>query len=296
MHLVQGSKAELVSKLDSIEGQRFVADCRKEYLAKGWCHIPNFLPADVVEEMRSEAVKNMESTKDHFLSTEVHTVYQEEKDPKFKPDHPRNIEMISSKRIVDFARLSSSSPLKALYYRPELVQFVQQVVGVSQLYHSICPFNAAMYNGYYDSHGLGWHFDRSEFGVNLVLQDPHEGGVFDYHRLTRSEEDLWSYDTVSRILEAHPESISGTANTRKTADAGSFVGVESVTDLTAGSLVFFSGRLSMHRVSPVHGKRARINAILTYEKKPDQLANAYSLRKFFGRTVEEQQAHMSGLA
>ena len=26
--------------------------------------------------------------------------------------------------------------------------------------------------GYYDGNGLGWHFDRSEFGVNLVLQVP----------------------------------------------------------------------------------------------------------------------------
>lgn len=33
----------------------------------------------------------------------------------------------------------------------------------------------------------------------------------------------------------------------------------------------------------------RINAILTYEKLPDQKANAYSLRKFFGRTAKEQE-------
>ena len=48
---------------------------------------------------------------------------------------------------------------------------------------------------------------------------------------------------------------------------------ERVAGVAAGSLVFFAGRLSLHRVSPVHGPRPRINAILTYEKEPGQLAN-----------------------
>ena len=48
---------------------------------------------------------------------------------------------------------------------------------------------------------------------------------------------------------------------------------ERVTGVAAGSLVFFAGRLSLHRVSPVRGPRPRINAILTYEKEPGQLAN-----------------------
>jgi hypothetical protein len=39
-----------------------------------------------------------------------------------------------------------------------------------------------MYNGYYHGDGLGWHFDLSEFGVNLVLQEPSGGGTFDYNR------------------------------------------------------------------------------------------------------------------
>ena len=67
---------------------------------------------------------------------------------------------------------------------------------------------------------------------------------------------------------------------------------ERVTGVAAGSLVFFAGRLSLHRVSPVRGPRPRINAILTYEKEPGQLANPYSLHKFFGRTASEQQTHL----
>lgn len=42
----------------------------------------------------------------------------------------------------------------------------------------------------------------------------------------------------------------------------------------------------------MRGPTPRVNAILTYEKRPGQLANPYSLQKFFGRTAEEQRAHL----
>jgi hypothetical protein len=59
--------------------------------------------------------------------------------------------------------------------------------------------------------------------------------------------------------------------------------VETPKGVGAGSLVFFAGRLSLHRVSPVKGPVPRINAILTYETEVGRTANAYSLKKFFGR-------------
>ena len=61
---------------------------------------------------------------------------------------------------------------------------------------------------------------------------------------------------------------------------GGAASAERVAGLAAGSLVFFAGRLSLHRVSPVHGPRPRINAILTYEKEPGQLANPCAWLRF----------------
>ena len=122
------------------------------------------------------------------------------------------------------------------------------------------------YNGYYDADGLGWHFDRSEFGVNLVLQEPSSGGAFDYHRLTRSEADPWAFGAVERVLRAAEPHAAGGGPARAAS-------AERIEGLTAGSLVLFAGRLSLHRVSPVRGPRPRINAILTYESEPGQLAN-----------------------
>ena len=183
--LVAGGAAARVSDPE------FVDECRRQYVANGWCHVPMFLPRATCDELRAEAVGLLES--EHaFASSDEHTVYQEEADPRLPPDHARNRLMQSKKRIVDYARIPSQSALRALYTAPQLRGFVQAVVGVTWLHFSACPFNAAMvrphsapsfcracsrracgsrqYNGYYDTDGLGWHFDRSEFGVNLVLQ------------------------------------------------------------------------------------------------------------------------------
>lgn len=49
-----------------------------------------------------------------------------------------------------------------------------------------------------------------------------------------------------------------------------------------------SGKYSLHRVSPISGDIPRVNAILTYENLLGKSLNAYSLRKFFGREIEEK--------
>eukprot|EP00971_Amphidinium_carterae_P113718 2253368-Amphidinium_carterae.1 len=118
-----------------------------------------------------------------------------------------------------------------------------------------------------DGHGLGWHFDRSEFGVSLLLVQPRAGGQLEYHKDTRNEADLWSYAKVQDVLaagSAHPE-------------------VSVAREVEPGDIVIFNGKMSMHRVLPVSGCQPRINAILTYEREPNAKLNAYSLRKFFGR-------------
>ena len=54
-------------------------------------------------------------------------------------------------------------------------------------------------------------------------------------------------------------------------------------DLQPGTLVIFCGQNSMHRVSPVEGKKFRILAVLSYEQKADVHLNEYTRMKFFGR-------------
>lgn len=70
----------------------------------------------------------------------------------------------------EFCRLSLTrpqcvQPLKELYARPDLLALVQAIASPEkELYRSACPYNAAYYNMYTEGDGLGWHFDRGEFG------------------------------------------------------------------------------------------------------------------------------------
>ena len=82
---------------------------------------------------------------------------------------------------------------------------------------------------------------------------------------------MYSFDKVQPILDEADRS-----------------GVVQVPGVSAGSLVFFNGRHSLHRVSPVVGSTPRINAILTYETQAGQKLNAYGAKTFFGRTVVDE--------
>ena len=248
------------------EWQGVLNQARREYVERGFCHIPNFLSTKECASMCAEYTEARDEG-EFFLSSETHTVYQEENDESLPSSHCRNVPVVSSKCIVDYARVPDSSILKAIYKSPRLLELVQQTTGTSELHLSACPYNAAYFNEFSIGDGLGWHFDRSEFGVNLVLQPPGTGAEFEFHHNTRTEEDLDSYCKVEDILARGSDHHE----------------VDCVDYLGVGSLVIFSGRLSMHRVKPLLGPPTRINAILTYEKEEGQAPKAYTLRKFFGR-------------
>jgi hypothetical protein len=214
---------------------------------------------------------------DSFYSTDEHTVYQDIPDPVLGPFHARNLMQRSSKRIADLAACggAASSSLGAIYGRRSLRELVRACAGLPELHLSACPFNAAYYNAYNVGDGLGWHFDRSAFGVCIVLQAPGAGGEFDFHIGTRHASSAGdkSEDAQYRLVEAI---VNGKEHR----------GVVTVEGVKPGSLVVFAGQNSLHRVSTVTAGPARVNAILTYETQPNQRPGAYTLAKFFGRNSD----------
>jgi len=280
------------------QGIHTMASIRKHLQKHGFVHLPGFVARDVAERMAQECLQ-LEQSGGAFLSTEVHTVYQEEHDPAFADDHPRNAMQESSKLILDYAKVPLASPLRSLYAREDLRRFVQSIVLAylpeDELHLSDCAYNSAYYNIYRSGHGLGWHFDRSAFGVNLVLKTPTcvdggAGGIFEWCAHTRASQkggDPWEFGKVGAIIRGEKDSQV----------------VTQVDELAPGSLVIFAGVESLHHVTPVRSSLylnssapslsrdptdlnrtiERINAILTYETAPGQRMNAYGLKKFFGR-------------
>jgi alkylated DNA repair dioxygenase AlkB len=263
--------------------QRLKAECRRIYLDRGFVHLPSLVDLPTVESLVGECTRCVKSGAT-FLSSEDHNPYLKNDDPTLSCSHPRNRPMASSKTIVDYSRAGSNSALSELYRSELMLGLIQAIVSPEQqLYPAPCPISSAYYNVFEEGDGLGWHYDNSEFGVNLVLQmagDPHRGvsggGEFEFHLNTRSDADPDSFASTERLLD------SGCPSTDQD--------VQLAHDLRPGSLVVFSGRHSLHRVTPVlPGVSPRINVIFTYEKQQGAMANDYVLRKFFGRTANDQR-------
>ena len=54
-------------------------------------------------------------------------------------------------------------------------------------------------------------------------------------------------------------------------------------DAEAGTLVFFRGRNSMHRVAPNEGERTRMLAVLAYNSEPGVSLSESARMTFYGR-------------
>lgn len=102
----------------------------------------------------------------------------------------------------------------------------------------------------------------------MVLQAAEDGGEFELHFGTRSDDDPWAFDTVESIING-----GDSPPTLLKINAG------------PGSLVLFAGKYNLHRVTPVtnNSRIPRINIIVHFERTAGVKLSAYSLKKFFGR-------------
>mmetsp|Transcript_18518 Transcript_18518/g.26024 ORF Transcript_18518/g.26024 Transcript_18518/m.26024 type:complete len:209 (+) Transcript_18518:609-1235(+) len=176
----------------------------------------------------------------------------------------------SSSPFSSSSSSSSSCILLSLYESELLRSFVRgidtKVIGLKSLHLSGDPMNKVHLNYFSPGDELGWHFDNSEFFVNLLLQAPIAGGEFEFVPRSRTGKDPNNYALVQQVLE----------------------GAKSVTRVEppSGSLLIFRGKYSIHRVSQVIDGE-RITAILTYEKQPGVIMNEYTRKKFFGRALDD---------
>src|SRR6202012_984594 len=111
---------------------------------------------------------------------------------------------------------------------------------------------------------LGWPFDRSEFSVTVMYAPADSGGEFVYVPGLRSD-DSPNYDEVAAVLAGNQTRVRPMHS-------------------SPGTLAFFHGRNALHRVTPVTGRRARINSVLTYGEVPGMRLNDLTSRLFYGRT------------
>ena len=133
------------------------------------------------------------------------------------------------------------------------------------LYRSADPLDALEIAIFGDGDELGWHFDRSEFSVTVMYQQAEAGGHFDYYPGLRNAHNE-NYPAVQKILHGHRDGVIRLPS-------------------SPGTLAVFRGQHALHRATPVHGPRPRINAVLTYGERPGMKLNELTQKLFYGRTA-----------
>ena len=158
----------------------------------------------------------------------------------------------------------SGGVLDRIYRWPGLPSFLAALFHKPALFPMADPLACLNVMSYGPGDALGWHFDRAEFTVTVLLRAAGGGGVFEYRRNLRSAADP-NRAGVTRLLRGQDPHVSAL-------------------HLTPGTLNVFAGFRSPHRVTPVTAPPSRLIAVLSFMERRDVTFSATDHRRFYGRT------------
>ncbi|MGR3636225.1 MAG: HalD/BesD family halogenase [Shimia sp.] len=244
-----------------LSDQAFRQSCKATFDQSGVLSMPGFVTPSAIKAIRTEGDANQDKV---YAKTEQHTVYLSAPDPTYPSNHPRNRLVESSKGCITDDLIPQNSALRSLYNADLFRDFLCDVLGEDALYEYADPLSSINLHFARTGQELGWHFDNSSFAITLMVQAPEKGGQFEYVKDVRDADagDM-NFDAVGDILD----------------------GTLPVTELVAeaGTLVFFRGRNSMHRVAPNEGARTRMLAVLAYNAEPGVSLSEEARKTFYGR-------------
>jgi hypothetical protein len=250
-----------IHELDGAAAQVLVADCREGLRAEGAVRFDAFVRADAVDRMAEEA---RDIAAQGYPNDATHNCYfDDEIDESLPEDHPRRILVRSAQKAVAMDLLPEDFGARRIYASDEVLAFVAAALEKDVLYQSADPLDGVNMTVYEEGDELGWHFDQSEFSVTLMIQRSQAGGDFEYAPMVRTPDDE-RYDDVRAVLvgETPPKILAS----------------------EPGTLAFFRGRYSLHRVPPVVGLTPRMNSVLTYSVDPGHMLSPMAQRMYYGRT------------
>lgn len=205
-----------------------------------------FIQADVVPQMARELEQLVPVSCRYEQMRNAYTYGFDE--PGRANGHPHDrLHKCAYNQVLNY-QIPNDSPLRQVYYWQPLTEFLRLLCGYDSFYRSDCPHLALTAKIAGEGDTDGWHYDSNDVVFSILLQAPQEGGVFEYAPYIRSETDE-NYPAVASLLD----------------DTDSFADRPV---MAPGNLTVFKGDLSMHRVSPVTGKRKRIVGLFCYDSKP----------------------------
>ncbi len=242
--------------------RQLLKDCWAGLEARGAAVLEGFVPDTILNAILQEMAPTLPKA---FYKEKSHSPYLIADDPSYPAEHPRNRKQRTNSATLGYADFPPNALLDQLYGDPAFVSFLAEVLGYPALFpyaDNLTPVNLLRYE---PGQSLGWHFDVSTFVVTLMLSEAARGGAFEYVPFLRSDE-AENYDEVGRVLNGEaPELV-------RELQQG------------AGALVIFRGSRTLHRVSRIEGKGARMMAVYSYSPKPGTHSDPHNLKTFYGRT------------
>ena len=201
------------------------------------------------------------------------TVYVWMDNSGFSPDHPRSQLLQRRCGVITTDQLDGQGACFELYKFDELTEFVRQLLQFDTLYRCECKTLSIQINVMRANESFEWHYDTNDGVVSFSIQNPDNGGGFEYVPLIR-DEDNENYDAVARIL-------NDTDKPRQPVAA-------------PGCLSLFLGRRSLHRVAPV-GKtsNSRQSLLFSYDRKPGHVFPKKTCERLTSRSTEPYKGAMT---
>lgn len=159
--------------------------------------------------------------------------------------------------------LPAAGLINTLYAWDDLTSFVRDVMQESELYPLSDDLMRCVTTIMGDGDQHGWHYDKNDFVVSLLLQKPDEGGEFEFAPYVRTDKDE-NEEEVARVFD-------GVSNLSR------------CHSVEPGTLMIFCGRLSVHRVRAVSGARRRIIALFSYDRSPGVVCTPETRLRAVGR-------------
>ncbi len=248
-----------IRDLETEAARSLIERGRTELETLGALALPGFIRAEALSTLVAETTPLLPH---NFIVERDHTVYFAPADDAFPPDHPRRRSVSSSKGGLSYDYIDRGSALNTLYTSDLLIGFVSALLGDLPLHRHADPLAACNINIIGAGQKLGWHFDRADFVTSLALQDPQDGGAFEFVPWLRSDDDE-HYDAVAAVLDGERERVRRL-------------------DMPAGTLALFKGHHSLHRVTEVRGPQPRLVAVLSYVQEPGRLFQPWERELFYG--------------
>lgn len=273
----RGSVQDIVNtERYSLESESLVQQLRDELHERSVICLKKFVQPSAVQKMVEEALSIERMA---YYTKDKHNIYLAPMDSDLPPDHISNHQVITSKGCVTTDQIPPNSMLKKLYFDHSFQKFLSKILDVDNLYPYADPLSSLTIHYGGNSQELGWHFDNSAFAITLLLQEPSEGGIFEYipnirEPVSEGEETITGFrNEVRQCREDEVKSILCGELPAGTLDLG------------PGTLTLFCGRDSLHRVTKVVGDRKRVLVVLAYNEIPGQRLPDETMMTFFGRTA-----------